>query len=60
MLIRNFHIPKGEALDRLCSQACFITGAVFLVISLLGTWYHLCTMCVCIAAGLLIREDKSH
>ena len=60
MLIRNFHIPKGEALDRLCSIACFITGAVFLVIALLGTWYHLCTMSACIAAGLLIREDKPH
>ena len=59
MLIRKFHIPEGDTLENFCSTVCFVAGAVFLVIALLGGWCHLCTMSVCIAAGLLIKENNS-
>ena len=57
MSIRNFHITEGETLETICSKACYITGAVFLVIALCGAWCHLFTMGVCMAAGFLIKED---
>ena len=60
MRIRNFQIHEGEALEKIFSSACFITGAVFLVIALLGAWCHLFTMSVCVAASLLIKEDTPH
>lgn len=60
MLVRKFNIPEGDTLETICSTVCFVAGAVFLVIALLGTWCHLCTMGVCVAAGLLIKEDRSH
>ena len=58
MLIRHFHIPEGETLEDICSKACYIAGSVFLVIALCGTWCHLFTTGVCMAAGFLIKEDE--
>ena len=60
MLIRKFNIHDGEAFEHMCSKVCFIAGALFLVMALLGSWYHLFTMSACIAAGLLIDEDTHH
>ena len=45
-------------MEKICSIACFIVGAVFLIIALLGAWRHLFTMSVCVAVGLLAKEDK--
>lgn len=45
-------------MEKICSIACFIAGAVFLVIALLGVWRHLFTMSVCVAVGLLAKEEK--
>ena len=46
-------------MEKICSIACFVVGAVFLIVALLGAWRHLFTMCVCIAVGLLAKEEKN-
>ena len=45
-------------MEKICSIACFIVGAFFLIVALLGTWRHLFTMSVCVAVGLLAKENK--
>ena len=50
---------KGEVMEKICSIACFVVGAVFLIVALLGAWRHLFTMSVCIAVGLLAKEEKN-
>jgi hypothetical protein len=46
-------------MEKVCSLACFAIGGVFLIIAFAGVWCHLFTVSVCVAAGLLISEDKS-
>ena len=45
-------------IENILSAACYITGAVFLVIALFGAWPHLFTMSICFATGILVSEDK--
>ena len=45
-------------MEKICSIACFIVGALFLIVALLGAWRHLVTMSVCVAVGILAKEDK--
>ena len=45
-------------IENIFSAACYITGAVFLVIALFGAWPHLFTMSICFATGILVSEDK--
>ena len=47
-----------KVMEKICSIACFIVGAVFFVVALFGVWRHLLTMSVCVAVGLLAKEEK--
>lgn len=44
-------------LEKICSIALFAAGTVFLVLALCGAWKYLCTMAICYAAGILVKED---
>jgi|MGYP003297268396 hypothetical protein len=47
-------------MEKICSFLCFVTGTIFLVLAIVSFWYHIFTMGICYAAGLMVLEDKSN
>lgn len=48
---------NASLLEKICSIALFTAGTVFLIMALFGAWKYFCTMAICYAAGILVKED---
>ncbi len=46
-------------LEKICSAACYVAGAVFMLVAIFGFWPHVFTMSVCFATGFLVSEEQS-
>lgn len=46
-------------MEKILSGLCFIAGAVFFFIALLGAWRYFFTMAFCFAGGILISENET-
>lgn len=46
-------------MEKVLSAMCFVAGAVFFIIALLGAWRFFFTMAFCFAGGILISENET-